>query len=157
MLVPSLLKQWKHLEAGLSLSAETLKTLNTHFVKSTKEWEKEDHHAQLNRHTDSTLMDIYDTETIKGMLNEWIILSELCSCIQKLHPMWMFSNNWLWNRAKTSPLMVKHIGLHLASKYRSSSQYIKASHCLLDWCLVLRLGIRYQLQTHGSKITTAEM
>ena len=70
MLVPSLLKQWKHLEAGLSLSAETLKTLNTHFVKSTKEWEKEDHHAQLNRHTDSTLMDIYDTETIKGMLNE---------------------------------------------------------------------------------------
>ena len=57
MLVPSLLEQWKHLEAGLSLSAETLKT----FVKSTKEREKADHHAQLNRHTDSTVMDIYDT------------------------------------------------------------------------------------------------
>lgn len=75
--VPSLLKQWKHLGAGISLSAETLDTLTTRFAKKTKRWQKADHHAQLNRHKDSTLMDIYDTETVKGMLIKWIT-SEAC-------------------------------------------------------------------------------
>jgi hypothetical protein len=70
MPVPSLLKRWKRLEAGLSLSAETLDTLSTRFVKKTKRWQRADHHAQLNRHKDSTLMDIYDTETVKGIIIE---------------------------------------------------------------------------------------
>jgi len=29
---------------------------------------KAEHHAQLSRHEDSSLMDIYDTDTVKGML-----------------------------------------------------------------------------------------
>jgi hypothetical protein len=69
--VPSLLKRWKRLEAGISLSAETLDTLSTRFgTRKTKRWEKAVHNAQLNRHQDSSLMDIYDTETVKGMRTE---------------------------------------------------------------------------------------
>jgi hypothetical protein len=68
MLVPSLLKQWKHLEVGITLSAETLDALSTRLGTRTKRWLKAEQHAQLNRHGEPSLMDIYDTDTVKGLL-----------------------------------------------------------------------------------------
>jgi hypothetical protein len=68
--VPSLLKRWKCLEAGMDISAETFTALSQRFKRKIKPWLKVEKHAQLNRHQDSTLMDIYDTLTAKGMDNE---------------------------------------------------------------------------------------
>jgi flagellar motility protein MotE (MotC chaperone) len=70
--VPSLLKRWKCLETGLDLSAETFSALSKRFKEKVKPWLKAEKHAQLNRHQDSTLMDIYDTITTKGMDTECI-------------------------------------------------------------------------------------
>jgi flagellar motility protein MotE (MotC chaperone) len=70
--VPSLLKRWKRLETGLDLSAETFSALSKQFKEKVKPWLKAEKHAQLNRHQDSTLMDIYDTITTKGMDTECI-------------------------------------------------------------------------------------
>ena len=71
--VPSLLNQWKQLEAGMDLSANTFDALSKHLKKRTKQWLKVEHHAQSNRHADSTLMDIYDTATVKGTVIEFMI------------------------------------------------------------------------------------
>ena len=65
--VSSLLKWWKCLETGLDISAETFDALTRHFQKRFKPWLKSEHHAQLNRNKDATLMDIYDTATRTGM------------------------------------------------------------------------------------------
>lgn len=46
------------------------------------------------------------------------------------HLVQMFSNNLYWRRAKTSPHMVKQIGLHVVLKYRSFSKYIYISHII---------------------------
>ncbi|KAN0129865.1 hypothetical protein V8E53_012337 [Lactarius tabidus] len=67
-IVPSLLKQWKHLEVGITLSAETLDALSAHLGTRTKRWLKAEQHAQLNRHGEPSLMDIYNTDTVKGLL-----------------------------------------------------------------------------------------
>ena len=71
MTVGSLLKRWKRLETGMDLSAETLDSLSQRFRKKTKRWLKAEKHAQLNRHEDPALMDIYDTVTPKGMETEF--------------------------------------------------------------------------------------
>jgi hypothetical protein len=68
MLVPSLLKRWKRLEVGITLSAETLDALSARLGTRTKRWLKAEQHAQLNRHGKPSLMDIYDTDTVKGLL-----------------------------------------------------------------------------------------
>jgi flagellar motility protein MotE (MotC chaperone) len=68
--VPSLLKRWKRLETGMDLSAETFTALSKRLRQKIKPWLKAEKHAQLNRHQDSTLMDIYDTLTAKGMDDE---------------------------------------------------------------------------------------
>ena len=65
--VPSLLKRWKRLDTGMDISAETFTALSKRFKRKIKPWLKAEKHAQLNRHHDSTLMDIYDTLTAKGM------------------------------------------------------------------------------------------
>lgn len=67
--VPSLLKRWKRLETGMDLSAETFDTLSKRFKQQRKQWLKAEKHAQSNRHKDSSLMDIYDTVTVKGVNN----------------------------------------------------------------------------------------
>ena len=51
----------------MDLSAETFDSLSHRFRKKTKRWLKVEQHAQLNRHEDPALMDIYDTITPKGM------------------------------------------------------------------------------------------
>ncbi len=71
--VPSLLKRWKRLETGLALSADTFGALSKRFKEKINLWLRAEKHAQLNRHEDSTLMDIYDTISTKGMDIECII------------------------------------------------------------------------------------
>ena len=63
--VPSLLKRWKRLEREMDLSADVFESLSKRLKKNTKLWLKADRHAQLNRHTDSSIMDMYDTSTVK--------------------------------------------------------------------------------------------
>jgi hypothetical protein len=65
--VPSLLKRWQHLETAMDLSAETFDALSMRFRKKTRRWLAAERNAQLNRHEDSALMDIYDTAKLKGM------------------------------------------------------------------------------------------
>jgi hypothetical protein len=65
--VPSLLKRWQHLETAMDLSAETFDALSMRFRKKTRRWLAAEQNAQLNRHEDSALMDIYDTTKLKGM------------------------------------------------------------------------------------------
>jgi hypothetical protein len=65
--VPSLLKRWKRLDAGLEASSEAYKALNTHFEDKTEQWLEEDKLAQKNRQKDPSSMDIYDTVKQKGM------------------------------------------------------------------------------------------
>ncbi|KAH9047032.1 hypothetical protein EDB83DRAFT_2523290 [Lactarius deliciosus] len=65
-IVPSLLKQWKRMETGIDLSAETLNALNTRLRTKTKRWLAAEKHAQSKRHEDPTLMDIYDTVISKA-------------------------------------------------------------------------------------------
>jgi flagellar motility protein MotE (MotC chaperone) len=60
------------LETGLSLSAETFSTLSERFKEKVKPWLETEKHAQLNRHHDSTLMDIYDTVKAKGGNTEYL-------------------------------------------------------------------------------------
>ena len=55
------------MEVGMDLSAEAFASLTMCLRKHTKQWLKADRHAQSNRSTDSTVMDIYDTVTVKGM------------------------------------------------------------------------------------------
>jgi hypothetical protein len=66
--VPSLLKRWKCLQTGMDLSADTFDALTRRLGKKIKPWLKAERHAQLNRHKDTGLMDIYDTATAKGMI-----------------------------------------------------------------------------------------
>ncbi|KAF8261851.1 hypothetical protein EI94DRAFT_1604708 [Lactarius quietus] len=65
-MVPSLLKRWKRMEAGMDLSADTFNSLTKCLKKHTKRWLKSERNAQLNRSSDSTVMDIYDTVTVKA-------------------------------------------------------------------------------------------
>ena len=51
----------------MDLSAKAFDVLNKRFGDRTRRWLEVDKHAQLNRHGDPTLMDIYDTSTKKGM------------------------------------------------------------------------------------------
>jgi len=65
--VPSLLRRWKRLEAGMDLSADTFQALSDRFKTNTKRWLKAERQAQLKRKDDATVMDIYDTATAKRM------------------------------------------------------------------------------------------
>ncbi|KAF8257631.1 hypothetical protein EI94DRAFT_1817279 [Lactarius quietus] len=65
-MVPSILKRWKRMEVGMDLSADTFNSLTKHLKKHTKRWLKSERNAQLNRSSDSTVMDIYDTVTVKA-------------------------------------------------------------------------------------------
>jgi hypothetical protein len=56
----------------MDLSAETLDSLSQCFRKKTKRWLMADKYAQLNRHENPALMDIYDTVTPKGMKTQFI-------------------------------------------------------------------------------------
>jgi hypothetical protein len=78
------------LETGLELSADTFHALSKRFGKKTKQWLHTEKHAQMNRHQDPTLMDIYDTVTKKstdGMHLEIYLVIYLYAdkCIQ--HPL----------------------------------------------------------------------
>jgi post-segregation antitoxin (ccd killing protein) len=65
--VPSLLKRWKRLDAGLEASSDAYEALSKHFEHKTEQWLEEDKLAQKNRQKDPTSMDIYDTVKQKGM------------------------------------------------------------------------------------------
>jgi hypothetical protein len=67
--VPSLLKRWKRLEAGLELSAEAFLSLSKRFKTNTKEWAKADKAAQRTRNRKPESMDIYDTVKGQGLSN----------------------------------------------------------------------------------------
>jgi hypothetical protein len=69
--VASLLKRWNRLQSGLDLSADSFDALTMRQRKKAKPWLKAEQYAQLNRHKDSTLMDIYDTAMAKGADIEW--------------------------------------------------------------------------------------
>lgn len=78
--VPSLLKRWKRLETGLELSANTFNALSKHFGEKTNQWLVTENHAQMSRHEDLSLMDIYDTVTRQstdGMNIEYLIFHML--------------------------------------------------------------------------------
>ena len=60
-LVPSLLKCWSQMEAAMDLSADAFDSLSKRLGKNTKQWLKADQNAQANRHSDSSIMDMYDT------------------------------------------------------------------------------------------------
>ena len=66
-LVPSLLKRWAWMEAAMDLSADAFDNLSKRLGKNTKQRLKADQHAQANRHSDSSIMDMYDTSTAKGL------------------------------------------------------------------------------------------
>src|ERR1700761_4523772 len=51
----------------MDLSAHTLDALKTRHGTKIKTWLESERNAQLNRHLDCKLMDIYDTKTTKGM------------------------------------------------------------------------------------------
>jgi hypothetical protein len=51
----------------MDMSAEAFESLSTRLHSHTKRWIKADQHAQMLRHSDPTVMDIYDTRTAKGM------------------------------------------------------------------------------------------
>jgi hypothetical protein len=57
----------------MDLSADTFDALTRRLGKKVKPWLKVEHHAQLNRHKDTGLMDIYDTATSKGM-EIWMVM-----------------------------------------------------------------------------------
>jgi post-segregation antitoxin (ccd killing protein) len=65
--VPSLLKWWKRFQEGMELSADASQSLSKCLEKHTNQWLTQDRHAQLNRHADPSLMDIYDTAKAKGV------------------------------------------------------------------------------------------
>ena len=73
------------------LSAEVFQALNKRFKRKTKHWLELEQNAQLNRHQDSTLMDIYDTTVAKGMVGGWIcvdlsMLTDAFSSIRSRSP-----------------------------------------------------------------------
>jgi hypothetical protein len=51
----------------LDLSAERFDSLSRHLKKKTRKWLRVERNAQMNRHEDCTLMDIYDTPTVTGV------------------------------------------------------------------------------------------
>ena len=51
----------------MDLSAEIYDALNQRFKRKTKRWLQLEQNAQVHRHEDSSLMDIYDTCVAKGM------------------------------------------------------------------------------------------
>jgi hypothetical protein len=55
------------MQSGMELSAESFENLSQRHKSSIKAWVKSEQYAQLNRHKDICLMDIYDTTTTKGM------------------------------------------------------------------------------------------
>ena len=63
--VPSWLKWWKRLEREMDLSADAFESLSKQLRKNTKQLLKADQHAQLNRYTDSSIMDMHDRSTAK--------------------------------------------------------------------------------------------
>jgi len=67
MAVSSLLKRWKHLDAGMEASSEAYKALTKHFKHKIGEWLEEDKQAQEDRQSTPSSMDIYDTVKQKGM------------------------------------------------------------------------------------------
>jgi post-segregation antitoxin (ccd killing protein) len=67
VIVPSLLKRWKHLESGLDASAQAYNALSEHFREKTMQWLEEDNAAQKDRQAFSASMDIYDTAKEKGV------------------------------------------------------------------------------------------
>ena len=69
MTVPSLLKRWKRLEAGLELSAEAFLNRSKRFKTSTKDWAQADEDAQRTRSRKPESMDIYDTIKGQGLSN----------------------------------------------------------------------------------------
>jgi hypothetical protein len=64
--VPSLLKRWKRLEAGLDTSSKAYNALSAHFKDKMEQWLSEDKAAQMNRQSVPSSMDIYDTMKQKG-------------------------------------------------------------------------------------------
>ncbi|KAH9022871.1 hypothetical protein EDB85DRAFT_1895014 [Lactarius pseudohatsudake] len=60
-IVPSLLKWWKRLGPGLDASSKAFESLSEHYKDKTRQWLKEDIAAQINRGTNPSSMDIYDT------------------------------------------------------------------------------------------------
>jgi hypothetical protein len=66
-IVPSLLKRWARMEAAMDLSADAFDSLSKRLGKNTKQWLKADRNAQLTRQSDSSIMDMYDTSTAKGL------------------------------------------------------------------------------------------
>ncbi|KAH9037588.1 hypothetical protein EDB84DRAFT_1268706 [Lactarius hengduanensis] len=65
-IVPSLLKRWKRLGPGLDASSKAFESLSEHYKDKTRQWLKEDIAAQINRGTNPSSMDIYDTVKQKG-------------------------------------------------------------------------------------------
>ncbi|KAN0128148.1 hypothetical protein V8E53_014063 [Lactarius tabidus] len=63
---PSLLTQWKRLQAGLELSAEAFQSLSLRLEKHTSKWLTQDQQAQIDRNVNPSAMDMYDTATAKG-------------------------------------------------------------------------------------------
>ena len=66
-IVPSLLKRWARMEAAMDLSADAFDSLSKRLGKNTKQWLKADRNAQLTRQSNSSIMDMYDTSTAKGL------------------------------------------------------------------------------------------
>ena len=51
--------------------------------------------------------------------------------------------------------MVKHLGLHQASRFKKYSMCKDSHHCMFA-DIVFRLALRYQLRYHGAKLTPEE-
>lgn len=70
------------MEVGMDLSAEAFGSLTKRLKKHTRRWLKAERHAQSKRSTDCTVMDIYDTVTVKGMYHIQCIIDALLMCIE---------------------------------------------------------------------------
>ena len=107
-LVPSLLKCWAQMETAMDLSANAFDSLSTQLGKNTKQWLKADQHAQLTRQSDSSIMDMYDTSTVKGL--DVFIPCELLLMNWQPHLVWMSRQCCSQKRGRLHLPMVRHFG-----------------------------------------------
>ena len=119
--VPTLLRRWTALEDGLELSVETFQALCDHFQPRIQKWLQEERAAQQRQHEDVTVMDIYDTTVAKGMRSSTSYAS-FGNKYNQLQLVEKSKGNWLRRKAEMTYPMVRHPGLHVELKFRSSSK-----------------------------------
>ena len=96
------------MDTAIDLSAEAFESLSKQLEQYTKQWSKAAQHAQLNRCTDSSIMDMYDTSIAKGM--NVFLSCELHVVDWHPHLVWMYRKGSFQRKGKMHLPMVRHLG-----------------------------------------------